>query len=160
MILDNELTFGEDVDVSQAAGTYNFTNVVDLSVARDVGNGQPLYLVLICTGGTDGIITGGSAGTITFQLVSDSTTTIATNGTQSVHLQTKDFVTDGNDANEIDNGEVIWVVPLPLEYVDEAYERYLGVQAVVATTTTTEGTVSAFLTLDPHGWKSYADANN
>ena len=160
MIIDAYNLFGEDVDVAQAAGTYNFTNVIDLSVARDVGNGQPLYVVFLCTGGDDGIITGGSAGTITFQVVSDASASIATDGTQSVHLRSKAFVTDGNDANEIDKNEVIWVAALPVEYVDETYERYLGVQAVVATTTTTEGTVTAFLTFDPHGWKSYADATN
>ena len=159
MILDNLLTFGTDMDASQAAGTFNFTNVVDLSAVRDVGNGQPLYLVLLCTGGADGIITGGSAGTIRFQLVSDSTSSIATDGTASVHLRTKEYVTDDSALNEVKLGDVFFCGAIPLDG-KEPYERYLGVQLVVTTTTTTEGTVSAFLTIDPHGYKAYPDANN
>lgn len=160
MILDTLTTFAVDMDASQAAGTFNFTDVIDLGVdGRDIGNGQPVYLVLVCTGGADGIITGGAAGTIRFQLVSDATGTIATNGTQSVHLQTKEYVTDDAALNEIKNGDVFFVGAIPTGG-NEPYERFLALQLVVSTTTTTEGTVSAFLTLDPTGWKSYPDATN
>jgi len=41
------------------------------------------------------------------------------------------------------------------------YERYLAVQAVTATTTTTAGAINAYLTLDPPtSLKSFADAAN
>lgn len=157
-VIDKLLTFGTDESVAHAAGTVNFTNIIDLETARDVGNGQPLYLVLLCTGGTSGIITGGSAGTIAFQLVSDSTTTIATDGTQSIHLKTKAYVTDDSALNEIDQGKVIFVGAIPVDG-QEPYERYLALQYVVATTTTTEGTVTAYLSIDPPTvWKSYPDA--
>jgi len=159
MILDTLGTFAVDMDASQAAGTFNFTDVIDLGTARDIGNGQPVYLVLVCTGGADGIITGGAAGTISFQLVSDATGTIQTDGTQSVHLKTKDYVTDDSSLNEIKNGDVFFVGALPTGG-NEPYERFLALQLVVATTTTTEGTVSAFLTHDPTGWTSYPDATN
>lgn len=160
MIKDNRLTFGTDFSVAQAAGTYLFTNQIDLGQAGlDIGNGQPLYLVLVCTGGNDGIITGGSAGTIQFALVSDDSETIHAS-TRSVHLLTKAFVTDDAIPNEIHDGDIFFVGAIPTEGV-EPYERYLGLQAIVATTTITEGTVSAYLTLDPPAkWKSYPDANN
>jgi hypothetical protein len=50
------------------------------------------------------------------------------------------------------------VIPLPLE--GAVYERYIGVQAIIGTATTSAGAYSAFLTFDPAGWKSYADATN
>ena len=159
MFIDSFNEFGTDVDVSQVAATYNMTNEIDLGLAgRDVGNGQPVYLVLVCTGGDDGIITGGTAGTIQFRVVSDAVSPPSTT-TCSVHLITKAYVTDDSALNEIKKGDVFFVGALPTG-ANEAYERYLGVQTIVGTTTTTEGTVTAFLTLDPAGWKSHADAAN
>ena len=39
MIIDSRLEFADAADISQSAGTYLSTNVVDTSVARDMGNG-------------------------------------------------------------------------------------------------------------------------
>ncbi len=158
MWLDERTEFADDVDVSAAAGTALVGDVIDSSVVRDLGNGQPVYLV-IRTGGTE-IITGGSAGTLLFQLASDAAAAIATDGSATVHLQTDALVTDDSAANaaQFNAGGTIFFGALPLEGVP--YERYLGILAVTATTTTTAGTINAFLTLDPGGWKSYADAAN
>jgi hypothetical protein len=152
MILDNTLEFADAVSVAASAGTANIGDVIDLSVARDVGNGEPMYLVISVD--TE-IITGGSAGTIAFQLVSDSTDTIATNGTQTVHFKSRDFVTDDAAANDaaLSAGAFPVIVALPME--GQAYERYLAVQAVIATTTVTAGKINAFLTHDVSKWKSY-----
>ena len=159
MIRDNRTTFGVDQDVAQASGTFNFSNQIDLGAAGlDVGQGQPLYVVVVVTGGDDGVITGGSSGDIQFQVVSDDSASIATSG-QSVHLISPLYVTDGNDANELDQGDIAWCVALPTEG-HRPYERFLGLQFIVGTTTITEGTVTAFLSLDPVGWKSYPDATN
>lgn len=158
MIIDERNEFADAVSVAKTAGsTYNIGDVIDVSVARDMGNGQPVYLVVSVD--TE-IITGGAAGTIQFQLVSDSTSTPSTDGTQSIHVISEEYVTDGTDANdaELKAGEVPFQVVLPVE--GQQYERYLGVQAVVGTTDTTAGKINAFLTLDPFGWKSYADASN
>jgi hypothetical protein len=46
------------------------------------------------------------------------------------------------------------MVALPLG----TYERYLGVLCVTATTTTTAGTIDAFLTKDPSKWVATANA--
>lgn len=157
MILDNALEFADAVSVAAAAGTANIGDVIDLTLARDIGNGQPLYLVINVD--TE-IITGGTAGTIQFQLVSDAVTSPATDGNQTIHYISDTFVTDDTLLidDELRAGAYPFVVALPLE--GKEYERYLGVQAVVATTTTTAGAINAFLTLDPVGWKSYPDATN
>lgn len=152
MILSKRTEFADAVSVAASAGTINVGDVVDLSVARDIGNGEPVYLVI--TVDTE-IITGGSAGTIQFQLVSDGTDTIATNGTQTVHYTSRAFVTDDAAANDaaLSAGAIPVVVALPQE--GQAYERYLAVQAVIGTTTTTAGKINAFLTHDVGNWKAY-----
>jgi len=158
MWLDERTEFCDDEDVSAGAGTALVGDVIDSSVARDLGNGQPVYLV-IRTGGTE-IITGGAAGTLQFKLASDAVAAIATNGDATEHLVTDTFVTDDSAANSdlFNAGGLIFMGAIPLE--GPAYERYLGILAVTASTTTTAGTINAFLTLDPGGWKSYADAPN
>ena len=157
MIMDERLEFADAESVANAAGTDLIGDVVDLTLARDVGAGQPLYLVI--TTDTE-IITGGTAGTIKFQFVSDAQAAIATDGTATVHFDTGTFVTD--DTLLIDDqlraGGVIAMVVIPTK--GKVYERYLGILAVVAITTVTAGNINAFLTLDPHGWVAYADASN
>ena len=155
MILDERTEFADATSVAAAAGTALIGDVIDTEVVRDMGQGQPVYLVITCD---TSIITGGVAGTIKFQLASDAQAAIATDGSATVHWDSGTFVTDGDDANEIDAGKVVAVVALPME--GKAYERYLGVLAVIATTTVTAGAISAFLTMDPHGWKAYPDAVN
>jgi hypothetical protein len=155
MILDERNEFADAVSVAAGAGTALIGDVIDLgSAARDIGMGEPLYLVIQ----TDTeIITGGSAGTIKFQLASDDAAAIATNGTASVHFDTGTFVTDDAAANsaQLNAGGVIACVPLPLEGV--VYERYLGILAVIATTTVTAGKINAFLTKNPARYRAYAD---
>ena len=158
MWLDERTEFADDVSVANAAGTYLIGDVIDMEVARDLGNGQPVYLC-IRTGSTE-IITGGSAGTIQFKLASDAQAAVATDGSATEHVITDTFVTDDSAANsdQLNAGGTIYFGALPLE--NFAYERYLGILAVVATTTVTAGTINAFLTIDPNGWKSYADGVN
>lgn len=152
MILDNTLEFADAVSVAASAGTANIGDIIDLTTARDMGNGEPMYLVISVD--TE-IITGGSAGTIKFQLVSDSTTTIAVDGSQTIHYASREFVTDDAAANDaaLSAGAFPVIVALPME--GQAYERYLAVQAVVGTTTVTAGKINAFLTHDVAKWKAY-----
>tara|TARA_R110000765_G_scaffold200964_1_gene306403 strand:- start:2808 stop:3254 length:447 start_codon:yes stop_codon:yes gene_type:complete len=148
MIMDSLLEFADGADISQAAGTYLSTNVVDLQSARDIGNGQPLYLVIQI----DAAVTSGGSATVQFRLRSDSVA--------AVHATTSTGHTDSGAiavASLVVGYQII--MPLPPEG-SVLYERYLGVQAIVAAATTTAGTYSAFLTLDPAGNKSYPDATN
>lgn len=152
MIIDKFNEFCDATSVAGSAGTALVGNVIDLGAAsRDVGNGEPLYLVIQ----TDTeIITGGSAGTIQFQLASDSTADLATSAT--VHFASATLVTDDAAANSaaLNAGGVIAAVALP----QGTYERYLGILAVIGTTTVTAGKINAFLTKDVASWKAYADA--
>lgn len=157
MIMDDRLEFADAVSVAAAAGTALIGDVIDLgAVQRDIGQGEPVYLVI--TTDTE-IITGGIAGTVKFQLASDAQAAIATDGTASVHVDTGTFVTDDAAANaaQLDAGGVIFMGPLPSEGVE--YERFLGILCVTATTATTAGKINAFLTRDPShlGKKVYAE---
>jgi hypothetical protein len=159
MLMDERLEFADAVSVAAAAGTALIGDVIDLgATARDVGLGEPLFLVI--TVDTE-IITGGAAGTIKFQLVSDAQAAIATDGTATVHIDTGTFVTDDAAANatQMNAGEVVFSGPIPMQ--GNVYERFLGILAVIGTTTVTAGKINAFLTLDPpRGKKLYAEGAN
>ena len=156
-ILDKRLELADAVSVAATAGTARIGDQIDLGSIRDIGSGEPLYLVLTCD---TSIITGGSAGTIQFFLASDAAAAIATDGSASVHWSSKVFVTDDDALNDLDAGEVIGVIPLPTDG-QVPYERYLGILATIATTTVTAGAISAYITKDPAvSWKTYADAVN
>jgi hypothetical protein len=53
---------------------------------------------------------------------------------------------------------MITAIALPMEGV--AYEQYLGILCVTATTTTTAGKINAFLTKDVAKWTAYPDGQN
>jgi hypothetical protein len=157
MIIDSLLEFADAESVAAAAGTALIGDVIDLGATpQDYGNGQPMYLVITVD---TGIITGGVAGTIKFQLVSDAQEAIATDGSATVHLDTGDFVTDDDALNDLDAGAVAFVGAVPTG-AGRDYERYLGILATIGTTTVTAGAISAFLTADPRRWKAYADGQN
>ncbi len=156
-ILDERTEFADAVSVAATAGTANIGDIIDSSVVSDLVHAQ-IYLVINVD--TE-IITGGNAGTLKFQLVSDATSTVATDGSATVHAASQAYVTDGTDANDaqLKAGGYPLVIALPGE--GALYERYLAVQAVTATTTTTAGAINAYLTLDPPtSLKSFADAAN
>ena len=154
MILDERNEFADAVSVAGSAGTALIGDVIDLGgTSQDVGNGQPLYLVIQ----TDTeIITGGSAGTIQFSLASDASASIATDGSATVHAVSASLVTDDAAANSaaLNAGGVIMAVALPIG----TYERYLGILATIGTTTVTAGKINAFLTTDVSKWVATADA--
>jgi len=152
MILDALTQFADAESVANAAGTNLIGDVIDIGALRDIGQGQPLYLVIRCQ--TE-IITGGAAGTIQFQLASSAAATMTA---PNIHFQTDTFVTDDTIPTELRAGDTIAVIALPME--NPAYLRYLGILAVVATAATTAGAIDAFLTPDVSAWKAYADANN
>lgn len=155
-IMDKLTEFADAVSVAGAAGTALIGDVVDIQDLRDIGQSH-IYCNIMCAAD---IITGGAAGTIAFQLASDAQAAIATNGSASVHFATGTFVTDDAALNELNAGDLIASFMLPLEAA-VAYERYLGILAVIATTTVTAGSINAFLSLQPLGAaRHYPDAIN
>jgi hypothetical protein len=142
MILDKRTEFCDATALNTgAAGSYLIGDVVDLSVARDLGGDQALYLVM--TVGT--AATSGGSATGTFNLVTDdnaslsSPTTLVSSKAWTVATMTA--------------GTVLMAVQLPME--GTAYERYIGIQQVTGTAAFTAGTVNAFLTTDVARWKAY-----
>lgn len=151
MILDERTEFADATTVAAAAGTALIGDVYDLQVARNVGNGHDLFFGI--TIDTE-IITGGAAGGVRFQLVSDAQAAIATDGSATIHLDTGVIATGAAASNaRLAAGKVLFFSTLPTGPV---YERYLGVLCITTTTTTTAGKINAFLTLDKTGWQAYA----
>ena len=157
MILDEFGEFADNVSVAAGAGCALIGDVIDLGATSpgDIGNGGDMYLV-IQTGATE-IITGGSAGTIKFDLVSDSLATLGAGvlADCTQHLNSVTLVTDDSAANSaaLNAGGTILIAELPYG----TYERYLGVLCTIGTTTVTAGTINAFLTNDPSKWVATAD---
>ena len=155
MILDERTEFADAVSVAAAASTILLGDVIDLgAVNRDIGVNDHLFFTI--TVDTE-IITAGTAGTIEFLLVSDAQAAIAVDGSATVHLRTGTFVTDDAAANGplMNAGSMLFQASLPMQ--GALYERYLGVLAVIGTTTVTAGAVSAFLTPDRHSHKYYPE---
>lgn len=151
-IIDSRLQFGDAFDLDQEPGTYLMTNQVDLGVAaRDIGNGQPLYL---CVHVVEAFTDGGDAANLTLRLVSDDTAAIHAS-TSTIHLDSGSILKAGLTLGK----KFCW--PLPLAGV--AYERYLGINCIVGITGIAgfdDGMLDAFLTPDPNIWAAYADATN
>lgn len=152
MIMDELLEFADATALNTSGtDTDNIGDIIDLGAAgQDIGNGQPLYLVVQVT---TAVTSGGSA-TVQFSLASDATTTIAVDGTQTIH-----FLSAPIAKADLTAGKT-FVFPIPPGGDVKTYERYLAFQTVTATAALTAGNVNAFLTLDGHGWKAHADAVN
>lgn len=145
MILDKRNEFCDATALNTGgAGTYLIGDQIDLGAARDVGNGQPVYLVIT----VDTLPTSGGSATAQFSLASDASASIAVDGSATVHLQTKAFA-----ISEMAAGTVLAAIALPMEGV--AYERYLGILQTTGTAAFTGGKINAFLTHDVAKWKSY-----
>lgn len=148
MILDENLEFCDATALAGGTGRQLVGDVVPLSVARDLGAGAPLYLVIqVAT-----TFTSAGAATVVFSLVSDDAAAIATNGTASEHFLTTDF-----SLAQLVAGNTLVCAPLPHGGI-EAYETYLGIIATVGTAALTAGAINAFLTPHPAAYKAYADA--
>ena len=149
MLIDKSLEFADAVAIGGSTGRRLIGDVVDLGVARDVGNlggGMPLYLVVQ----VDTTFTSGGAGTLQLEFVSDAQAAIAVDGSATEHY-TSSVIALGT----LVAGYTL-IIPLPLEA--PAYERFLGVIGNVGTAAMTAGAVNAFITPDVQKWKAYADA--
>ncbi len=149
MILD---TFNEFCDATAlntgAAASYLLGNQIDLgAVPRDIGVGEPLYLVIqVATA-----ITAAATGTLQLHLASDAAAAM------TPATATKHFSTTALDAAAgIAAGTVLAVVAVPME--GPVYERYLGIVQTTGVAAMTAGAINAFLTRDVAKWKAYPDA--
>jgi len=147
MRMDKLSEFADAVTLTTTTGTNNHGSAIDSSVARDLGNGQPVYLnIHIAT-----TVTSAGAATVAFQLVSDGTSSISTT-TQTIHATTAAI----GKASLVAGYRMTLMLPLE----DPDYERYIGVQAIVGTAALTAGAADAYLSFDPGNWKAYAEGTN
>lgn len=158
MILDSRNEFCDAVSLNTgAAGTYLIGSQIDLTtVAGGLGYGDQLYLVI----NVDTGINAAGAGTIQFQIASDSTAAIATDATATILASSPAIVTStttGNAGGTLAAGKTLWIVELPV--MPEA-EQFLGIRQVTGTSAITAGKVNAFLTRDFSQIKHFADAVN
>lgn len=147
MILDERNEFCDATALNTgAAASYLIGDVIDLgSVARDIGVGEDLYLVIQ----VDTTATSGGAATGQFHLASDAQAAIAVDGTATYHFSTAAIALATLVA-----GYLVAAVKLPAG----SYERYLGILQTTAVAAFTAGKVNAFLTHDIAKWRAYPDA--
>ena len=129
-------TFGTDQAVTATAAS---TDIIDLGATRDIGNGEPLELVILCT---ETAVSGGSS-TVTIDLQTDDNSSFSSAATlASSGAIAKASITAGTELLRIK-------VPLNVE-------RYLRLYYTVATADLTSGKFTAFLAHDRQANKAYA----
>lgn len=138
MIMDERNEFADATALSTAGtSTYNVGDFIDLgSVTNYIGgsNAKQMYLVIQVS-----TTVSGTSSTVTFKLVSDATTTIATDGSATQHLATAAIP----EATLVAGYQIVFALP------SGAYERYLALQTTIGAAALSAGAVNAFLTYDP-----------
>lgn len=138
MITDAQLLFSDQQADVRNAATYVSTNTVDLGVARDIGNGQTLYVEFT----VDDAFTGGTS--VQFQVISSAAAAL----TSPTVLATTPAIVDAT----LITG---YRTQLAIPPVVGNGQRYLGVQAV-GVGTHSAGKFSARLVLQVDNHDYYA----
>jgi len=144
MIFSANLLFSEDQDVSQTAGTYISTNVIDTgapgtvygasaAMSRNVGPGNKVPILVQMTEGLD---SSGGAATITFQI--ETANVEAFSSTNVIIAQSRAFT----EAEAVDGFK--WGI----DVLPSDCKRFLRVKYVIAGETSTAGTVTAGIVAD------------
>lgn len=142
MILDERTEFCDAVALNTGgAGSYLLGDVIDLGEAKDLGNSDPLYLVVQ----VDTTATSGGSATGVISLVTDDNASLSS---PAVLVSSKAWA-----VADITAGTTLMVVQLPME--GTAYERYLGIQQTTGVAAFTAGKINAFITHTPARWKAY-----
>lgn len=142
MILDERTEFCDAVALNTGgAGSYLLGDVIDLGEAKDLGNSDPLYLVVQ----VDTTATSGGSATGVISLVTDDNASLSS---PAVVVSSKAWAVADMTA-----GRTLMVVQLPME--GTAYERYLGIQQTTGVAAFTAGKINAFITHTPARWKAY-----
>lgn len=140
MILEENTEFADNVALPTGAlGRSLVTDNIDQSIAGSQ-IGEELYLVI----GISQAVTSGGAAFVTFELASDSTGAIATDGSATQHAGLGPYPIASLTA-----GRQIAVALPP-----GPYEQYLGLLVNVTGATLTGGRFNAFLTPNPAGWNA------
>lgn len=155
MYVDSQTTFSDSQAVTSTAISTNVMDLVSLGLGggtnvalntvSDIGNGQPIYLVVqTAVTATDT----GSDATLTVTLESDTAAGLSSSPTvhySSGALAFASFATAGTQ---------FIAIALPMG----DYKRYLGLRFTVASGPLTAGAFDAFLTTDVQRVKAYKSA--
>lgn len=142
MILDERTEFCDATALNTGgAGNYLLGDVIDLGEAKDLGNSDPLYLVIQ----VDTTATSGGSATASFSLLTDDNDSLSS---PAVLVTSAVWAVASMTA-----GTTLMVVQLPMEGV--VYERYLGIRQTTAVAAFTAGKINAFITHTPTKWKAY-----
>ena len=152
-ILDERTEFCDAVTLGTAVATANVGDVIDLGANQRAAGSidNPLYLVISVATGIESTL----GGTLAFQLVSDTDANPPSTTTATVHWRSPLFTTSStSDTTTLAAGTKLAVFQLPPEAF-ASYERYLGIQSIVAGNVLTAGAIDAYLTPTPPTWKAY-----
>lgn len=139
MYMDAQLLFSDAQAVTAAAAS---TNVVDLGVARDIGTGNSLYVVVT----VDVAMTDASSdSTLTVALQGDSTTTFTPDGTRDLFTIPAVSAAGAKFIARLDPASA------PLQY------RYIRLYYTPNNGNLTTGSFTAFITTDVDQYVAYAD---
>ena len=139
MLVDALLQFSDAQAVTAAAGS---TNTIDSSVARDLGTGEDLYIVVsVQTALTDG---GSNTGT-TVALEGDSTDSFSPDATEDLFTFDQAAAAGTVKIKKLSPGMA------PLAY------RYLRLKYTPAGANLTGGKFDAFITMNIDKYVAYAD---
>lgn len=148
MILDERGEVADDTALSTAGtGRSLVGDVIDLTA--DASSAPELFFVAVVS---QAILSAGAA-TVQFVLASDAQAAIATDGTATEH-----FKSGAIPKAQLVPGFVVMSFKLSQLWLGPTPERFLGLLANVGTAALTAGKVNAFLTMNPVGLRSYADA--
>src|SRR5438270_7395377 len=131
-LTDSSLTFS----VAQAVTATTFsTNTIDLGVARDIGVGEELN-VLVRVGTA---FTAAGAATLNIQLVTSANANLSS---PTIIGQTDAIP----KANLVVGAQIL--IPIPESVINNLGQRYFGLQYTVGTGPMTAGTVDAYVLID------------
>ena len=134
MYVDKQCLLSDAQDLSQDAGNFYSTNTYNLGHTKDPGTGNPLYVV-ICV---DEAFTSAGSATVKFVVIDEADTTLDDSSVEIIATRAIAYTT-------LTAGKVI-VIPIPAGLITQ---QYIGLKYVIGTATTTAGTVTAFVALQP-----------
>lgn len=140
MILDKQLLLA---DAQAVTATADAANVIDSSVARNLGVGGDLWIFALCT---ETMSDSGSDSTVTVSVVTDDNESLSSDSTILSMFTFAALSTAGT----------MYFGLIPAERAT-AYERYIGAVFTVANGNLTTGKFTVGLTKDIQYWKSYAN---
>ncbi len=146
MLTDAFLRVSADQDISQVAGTFVSTDSIDLNPDGGIGGNQPPDLgmgrAIHATFSLTAAVTSGGAATISFQLITAANAALTT--TPLVIAQTLPIA-----LAQMTLGAQFFLSPnSDVDDRQGLLQRFLGAQYVIATATTTAGTVTTDIVLD------------